>query len=547
MPDPTQTALTDQPSKLDPPAQIGTYAVERLLGEGGMGRVYLCRDSALDRLVAIKMLQPALADQPTMTERFLREARSMAALTSPRVVAVYHVGTEAGVPYLVMEYLAGEDLARRVHRLGRLEPIDAVEHALDAIAGLRTAAQAGLVHRDVKPSNLFLVDGRVKLTDFGLARPVDGSSDLTQTGIIVGSPHYMAPELARGEDAGVRSDIYALGATLYELLAGRPPFSGKTPVEVVSQHLTTPVPDIAVQRPELDQRLVRIVRSMLTKDPHQRPGDYDALEGALLPLAPRLLAASGISAVGAVDAAASHTSPARAPATAQAVRALWRGRGRWGLLGLLLAAVVAAAIGLWPARGDDRIERIRRGEARAVLDEIEQKPATERDARDALVRGHALLALDHVPQALGAFREAASGGAVDAAMRDRVLAELDRPSADLAVEILTAWPDRAIVRELTALVEGGEWWERRHALEVLQERQEETARLEELLGILDLETGTNCGQRQQGLRRLKRVAASETALEAIRQAQQRGLENLCMLLEYGEAERAIRTRLDKAK
>jgi len=536
MPEPTATALLAASTDAETPGRIGNYAVERLLGEGGMGRVFLCHDSALDRPVAIKMLQPELVEQRSMTERFLREARSMAALTSPRVVACYHVGTESGVPYLVMEYLPGEDLAHRLRRDGRFDPVAAVEHMLDAIEGLRTAAQAGLVHRDVKPSNLFLVDGRVKLTDFGLARPVDGSSDLTLTGMIVGSPHYMAPELARGEEASVRSDIYGLGATLYELLVGRPPFTGKTPVEVVSQHLTTPVPDIAVQRPELDQRLVRAVRAMLAKDPLQRPADYDALERMLLPLAPQRLAASGIA-----------LPPAPAVATREPKGALFSwllGRPHWLGAGALALAALVALIALWPARGDDRIERIKRGEARTVLEEIERLPAAKRTPFDALVRGHALVALERSAPALTAFLEAARGGAVDAVMREHVLGELDEQAPTVAIQILTAWPDRTAEQPLAVLVESGEWWERHHALEILSARNVDTAALEEPLGIRDLETGTSCGYRQAGLRRLKRAGASAAALEAVQRARARGFENLCMLLEFGDAERAIRVHVD---
>jgi len=215
----------------------------------------------------------------------------MAKVKSPHVVTVHRVGRDQGQPFLVMELLDGEDLAARLRR-GPLEIDEALDCALDAVAGLRVAASAGLVHRDVKPANLFLVAGRVKLTDFGLARPVDGSADLTQAGLVVGSADYMAPEIARGAEGTLLSDIYALGATLYQLLTGHPVFEGQSPLEVISAHLTSPPRRLEKARPGIPPGLAVLVHKMLAKRPEGRYADYQALEEALCNQRDRLRAAA---------------------------------------------------------------------------------------------------------------------------------------------------------------------------------------------------------------------------------------------------------------
>ncbi len=185
--------MTDTPSA-DPahPSSIGGFEVRRVLGQGGMGRVYGCWDKELEREVAIKVLLAELAVQDDMSQRFVREARAMAKILSPHVVVVHQVGTDELGPFLVMELLEGEDLSSLIKRQGALPLAQVIELTQQAIAGLKTAADAGLVHRDVKPENLFVTPAGVKLTDFGLARPLDGSENLTQAGLVVGSPHYLA-------------------------------------------------------------------------------------------------------------------------------------------------------------------------------------------------------------------------------------------------------------------------------------------------------------------------------------------------------------------
>src|SRR4051812_14580553 len=203
------------------PTTIGGYRVERELGSGGMGLVFLCRDEALDRRVAIKVLKGDLLDQGEMRSRFLREARALARVSSPHVVAVHAVGEDAVAgPFVVMEFLDGEDLAVRLKRDGRLPWREAVDITRDAVAGLKAAADVGIVHRDIKPANLFVVAGKAKLTDFGLAREIQGGAGVTQAGIVVGTPAYLAPEVIKGSVANHQSDLYSLGATLFHLVVG---------------------------------------------------------------------------------------------------------------------------------------------------------------------------------------------------------------------------------------------------------------------------------------------------------------------------------------
>lgn len=277
-----RTQPQGDPVGTEVPIEIGGFPVVRVLGEGGMGHVYACRDEKLDRLVAVKVLRSDLARQPALVERFLREARAMARIASPHVVTVHQVGEgDDGTPFLVMEMLEGEDLAARLQRKGPLAPYDAVAYVRDAVFGLAAAAEAGIIHRDVKPANLFVVDGRVKLTDFGLARPMDGDPRLTQEGLVVGTPHYLAPEAARGQLHDEASDIYALGATLFELLTGHPPYPGTAALDVVSAHLTKPVPSVRKERPEVPAEVERLVKRMMAKQVKDRLGDYPSLSAAL--------------------------------------------------------------------------------------------------------------------------------------------------------------------------------------------------------------------------------------------------------------------------
>ena len=231
--------------------RLGAYRVLRLIGRGGMGVVYEAEDTTLGRKAALKNLQPSVAQNPAERERFLREARLTASLRDPRVAAIYHVGEACGLPYLAMELLQGESLDARLSRDRRL-PIKLAKAIAGQIAqGLAAAHAAGLMHRDIKPANIWLerkADNRqahlsnpaavsppatlrVKILDFGLARPVSDVG-LTQSGTILGTPLYMAPEQARGETVDQRADLFSLGAVLYRSVTGQTPFQGKTPLAV---------------------------------------------------------------------------------------------------------------------------------------------------------------------------------------------------------------------------------------------------------------------------------------------------------------------------
>ncbi len=250
--------------------------VTRMLGEGGMGAVYLAEDQALGRRVAVKVVSDRFTATPAARDRFIREARSMATVEHPNVVRVYSFGEVEDRPYFVMEYVEGESLAQRLKR-GRLPIAEAVAILRDVVAGLEAAWEKGIVHRDIKPSNILLDGrGRARVADFGLAKPTAEAADasLTESGSFLGTPHYLSPEQARAEKVDFRSDIYSLGIVLYEMLAGARPFDGSTPFEVVSKHLHQHAPPLRDRRPEVPEPLVRLVSGMTAKDPEHRPRSY---------------------------------------------------------------------------------------------------------------------------------------------------------------------------------------------------------------------------------------------------------------------------------
>ena len=209
---------------------IAGYEILEELGHGGMGIVYRARQLKPKRLVAIKVLMPALAANPTARKRFVREAQAMAAIEHEHVVTIYHVGAEGGLPYLAMQLLHGETLHRRLERDQRLPWQDVVRMGREIADGLSAAHQAGLVHRDIKPGNLWLQEGgdqpAVKILDFGLARAVTANTQLSERGAVVGTPQYMSPEQARGAEVDARSDLFSLGAVLYRAATGALPFRG---------------------------------------------------------------------------------------------------------------------------------------------------------------------------------------------------------------------------------------------------------------------------------------------------------------------------------
>ena len=265
----------------------GRYALGRLLGAGGAGKVFAARDERLHRDVAVKLVPTARAE-PIARQRFVREARSAAAFTHPNAVALYDAGEADDSLYLVMELVDGESLAERLAAHGPLGPAESERIMAGVLSALTAAHEAGIVHRDVKPGNVLLgVDGAVKLADFGIAKRLDDAAgDVTVVGDIIGTPKYLAPELVGGQPATASSDVYAAGAVLFEMLAGRPPFDAETPLATALAHRDHPVPDVGALRP-VPERLAGVVRTAMAKDPAHRFASADVMKAAMTGAAPR--------------------------------------------------------------------------------------------------------------------------------------------------------------------------------------------------------------------------------------------------------------------
>lgn len=247
----------------------GRYRLGEAIGRGGMSTVYRAHDEQLDRPVALKRLRAELDDQHRFTARFAGEARRAGSISHPNVVALYDVG-EDEAPYLVMELVERGDLAALLRHEGRLDPKRAATIAADAAAGLQAAHDAGVIHRDVKPGNILIgPDGRGMVTDFGIARAT-GEDTLTRTGAVLGSVDYFSPEQTRGERATERSDIYALGVVLYELLTGRRPFHGDTPYATAVDRLNRPPPDPRAVDPGVPAGLAEVAMRAMALAPEDR-------------------------------------------------------------------------------------------------------------------------------------------------------------------------------------------------------------------------------------------------------------------------------------
>ena len=254
------------------------YELEELVGTGGMSSVYRAHDRLLERDVALKVLHEQFTADTDYVERFRREARSVAQLSHPNIVTVIDRGEQDGRQFIVFEYVAGENLKTVVEREGPLPEEDAVRLALQIARALGFAHEHGLVHRDVKPQNVLLNgDGQAKVTDFGIARSLDVKSGLTQTGTVMGTSDYIAPEQARGSRVDEQSDIYSLGVVLYELLTGEVPFQGDNFVAVAMQHINQPPPSVRERRPDVSPRLDAAIRRAMAKEPRDRFGSMDEL------------------------------------------------------------------------------------------------------------------------------------------------------------------------------------------------------------------------------------------------------------------------------
>jgi eukaryotic-like serine/threonine-protein kinase len=255
----------------------GRYRLEAKLGSGGMSTVYLARDETLDRPVAVKVMHREMSEQPDQLQRFRQEARAVAQLSHPNVVAVIDAGEDGGHPYIVFEYVEGETLKQRIARTGALEVQDAVAYAIEVAHGISVAHSRNMVHRDIKPQNVLIdVEGRAKVTDFGIARQLE-QDGVTATGRVLGTTDYVAPEQAMGQTADPRSDLYSLGVVLYEMLAGDVPFHADSQVGVAMKHVNEDLPDVQYRRPEISAAVAMVVERATAKDPAERYQSAEAM------------------------------------------------------------------------------------------------------------------------------------------------------------------------------------------------------------------------------------------------------------------------------
>ena len=263
-------------------ALAGRYTIERELGRGGMGIVYLARDLALERPVAIKLLPPQLATQQELRDRFLRETRTAAGLSHPNIVPIYAVEQRGDLVFYVMGYVDGETLTQRVRRAGPLPPSDAARLLQEAAWALSYAHGRGIIHRDVKPDNILIerATGRSFLTDFGIAR-VASAATMTAVGLTLGTPQFMSPEQAAGEHLDGRSDLYSLGVVGFFALTGAIPFDAPSVQAVLAMHLTKPAPPVASLRPGLPAKLAAVVDRCLAKEPSDRFASGEAMVNAI--------------------------------------------------------------------------------------------------------------------------------------------------------------------------------------------------------------------------------------------------------------------------
>ena len=318
----------------------GRYRIQERLGAGGMAAVYRAQDLQLGREVALKLLYRRFAEDESFVERFRREASAAAGLQHPNVVSVYDRGEWDGTSYIAMELVTGRTLRDLVQEEGPLDPVRAIDCTIGVLRAARFAHRRGIIHRDLKPHNV-LVDGegRTKVTDFGIARA--GASDMTETGSIMGTAQYLSPEQAQGLAVTPRSDLYAIGVLLYELLVGRPPFEGDTAVSIALKQVSEPPVPPGRVAPGIPAELDGVVLHALAKDPEQRFADADEFIAALEEVR-ALITGDGTGGFVSRNGTGSHAAPAPlAPPR----------RRRWPIMLLLLLALVGAGVAVAAATG----------------------------------------------------------------------------------------------------------------------------------------------------------------------------------------------------
>ena len=358
---------TDDPAML---GRFGGYEIVGVIGEGGMGVVLKGHEPSLNRYVAIKLLAPHLASNGAARQRFSREAQAAAAVLHENVIAIHRVEESNGLPYLVMPYIAGVSLQKRLDEQGPLALLAILRIGRQIAAGLAAAHAQGLVHRDVKPANILLERGieRVTLTDFGLARAVDDAT-LTRSGVIAGTPQYMSPEQARGEQVDARSDLFSLGSVIYAMCTGRPPFRAETSYGILRRITDNEPRPIREINPGIPEWLAAIVHRLHAKSPldrFQTPVAVAELLEQCLAHVQQPLAVPFPSHLMPGPAQAGTDEPLRA----QRKRRLWGA----GIVLAVSAVVVAMAISRWP---ESRQQRGAVPEQSTGITESELDPATD--------------------------------------------------------------------------------------------------------------------------------------------------------------------------
>ncbi|HHN47072.1 MAG TPA: serine/threonine protein kinase [Planctomycetes bacterium] len=267
-------------------SRLGSYEIRTKLGEGGMGAVYLAHDASLEREVAIKVLPPEYARDGAYVQRFEREAKSLARLRHPNLIHIYTVGAQDDVHYFAMELIRGETLAEYMRKRGPLEEQEVLQLAAQILSALHSIHRLGIMHRDIKAANIMLDGpGHAVLMDFGLAKD-RSESGLTTAGAVLGTPEYMAPEQAQGDEVSPATDIYSFGVLLYEMLAGRLPFLGEKVFAVLRAHIESPPPPLEKLRPGITRGLARIVYKALEKNPAKRYASAAEMARDMYELAP---------------------------------------------------------------------------------------------------------------------------------------------------------------------------------------------------------------------------------------------------------------------
>ncbi len=350
--------------------RLGSYRVLEVMGAGGMGLVFRAEDLDLQRQVALKVMMPRISSRATSKERFLREARAAAAIDHDNVVQIFQVGEDAGVPFIAMQYLHGESLQTRQKREGKLPQTAVVRIGREVAEGLAAAHDKRLIHRDIKPDNIWLEAGRdrAKILDFGLARSHEEDAGLTQTGVVVGTPKYMAPEQVNGETADERSDLFSLGSVLYHLATGQEPFRGKNLTSILIAVSQANFPKIESVASDLHPALSGLISRLLARDPEDRPQSAEEVAQTLADIESQLNDSLLKQNVVEPQRAVSPVSEVQFPESAgSATPVRHQADGKGGGRNRIIAIVAAGMLGLLGLFAAPTIFKLNVGDGTLVL------------------------------------------------------------------------------------------------------------------------------------------------------------------------------------